>query len=153
MDTGVGRWVLCCWTVCYFAELCVMLLNCVLCCWTVIQNCYTGKRVKGKGHPITGHEGPTGGVEVRLYSFSTLALGGGRCSALRPGRFTPRKYPVPIVQDAGWAPGPVSTCAKYIAPTGIRSPDSPARCQSLYRLSYPAHYTGKKLSLKSILLH
>jgi hypothetical protein len=21
-------------------------------------------RVKGKGHPITGHEGPTGGVEV-----------------------------------------------------------------------------------------
>jgi hypothetical protein len=24
-------------------------------------------------------------------------------------------------------------------PTGIRSPDRPARCQSLYRLSYPAH--------------
>ena len=26
-------------------------------------------------------------------------------------------------------------------PTGIRSPDRPARRQSLYRLSYPAHYT------------
>jgi hypothetical protein len=25
--------------------------------------------VKGKGHPITGHEGPTGGVEVYPYSF------------------------------------------------------------------------------------
>jgi hypothetical protein len=26
-----------------------------------------------------------------------------------------------------------------LAPTGIRSPDRPARSQSLYRLSYPAH--------------
>jgi hypothetical protein len=28
---------------------------------------------------------------------------------------------------------------KKLAPTGIRSPDRPARNQSLYRLSYPAH--------------
>jgi hypothetical protein len=47
--------------------------------------------------------------------------------------------PVPIVQEAGWAPGLVWTCAKNLAPTGIRSPDRPARSQSLYRLSYPAH--------------
>jgi hypothetical protein len=26
---------------------------------------------KGKGHPITGHGGPRGGVEVLPYSFST----------------------------------------------------------------------------------
>jgi len=46
--------------------------------------------------------------------------------------------PVPIVQDAGWAPGPVWTGAENLAPpTGIRSPDRPARSQSLYRLSYP----------------
>jgi hypothetical protein len=32
---------------------------------------------KGKGHPITGHKGPIGGVEVQLYSFSTSALKGG----------------------------------------------------------------------------
>jgi hypothetical protein len=38
----------------------------------------------------------------------------------------------------GWgAPGPIGTCAKNIAPTGIRSPDRPARSESLYRLSYP----------------
>jgi hypothetical protein len=79
--------------------------------------------VKGKGHPITGHEGPTGGVEVELYSFSTSALGGGGWSAPRPSCFTPGKYPVPIVQEAGWAPGPVWMCAKNLAPTGIRSPD------------------------------
>jgi hypothetical protein len=82
---------------------------------------------KSKGHPITGHQGPRGGVEVELYSFSTSAVGGGGWSAPRPGRFTPGKYPVPIVQEAGCAPGPVWTCAKNLAPTGIRSSDGPAR--------------------------
>ena len=53
--------------------------------------------------------------------------------------FTPGKDPVPIVQEAGWAPGPVWTGAENFAPTGIRSPDRPARSQSLYRLRYPAH--------------
>ena len=35
--------------------------------------------------------------------------------------FTSRKDPVPIVQEAGWAPGPVWTGAKNLAHTGIRS--------------------------------
>ena len=51
--------------------------------------------------------------------------------------FTPRKDPVPIAQEAGWAPGLVLTGAENLAPTRIRSPDRPARSQSLYRLSYP----------------
>jgi hypothetical protein len=46
-------------------------------------------------------------------------LGGGRWSAPRPSRFTPGKDPVPIVQEAGWAPGPVWTGAENLAPTGI----------------------------------
>jgi hypothetical protein len=29
--------------------------------------------------------------------------------------------------------------AEILAPTGIRSPDRPARSQSLYRLNYSAH--------------
>jgi hypothetical protein len=53
--------------------------------------------------------------------------------------FTPGKDPVPIVQKAGWAPGLVWTGAENLVPTGIRSPDLPARSQSLYRLRYPAH--------------
>ena len=57
---------------------------------------------------------------------------------LRP-LFIPRKYPVPIVQEAGWAPGPVWICAENLAPTRIRSPDRPACSQSLYRVCYPAH--------------
>ena len=52
---------------------------------------------------------------------------------------TPGKDPVPIVQEAGWASGPVWTGAENLAPAGIRSPDRPARRQSLYRLRYPAH--------------
>jgi len=57
------------------------------------------------------------------------------------------KEPVPIVQEAVWAPGPVWTAAESLVPTGIRSPDRPARSESLYRLRYPAHYalyTGKE---------
>jgi hypothetical protein len=49
------------------------------------------------------------------------------------------KDPVPVVQEAGWAPGPVWTGAEILAPTGIRSSNRPARSQSLYLLSYPAH--------------
>jgi hypothetical protein len=79
----------------------------------------TKSKGKGKGHPITGHPGSRGEVEVYLYSFSTSALGGGGWSAPRPGRFTPGKDPVPIVQGAGWAPGPAWTCAKNLGPTGI----------------------------------
>jgi len=38
----------------------------------------------------------------------------------------------PIVQEAGWVPGPVRTGAENLAPTGIRSLDHPARSKSLY---------------------
>ena len=53
--------------------------------------------------------------------------------------FTPGKDLVTIVQEAGWAPGPVWTGAGNLSPTAIRSPDHPARSLSLYRLSYRAH--------------
>ena len=53
--------------------------------------------------------------------------------------FTPGKDTVPIVHEAGWAPGLVWTGAENLAPAGIRSPDRPVRSQSLYRLRYPAH--------------
>jgi hypothetical protein len=45
------------------------------------------------------------------YSFSISGLDGGELSASRPGRaLTPRKGPpVPIVQEAGWAPRPIWT--------------------------------------------
>ena len=58
-------------------------------------------------------------------------------STPRP-HFTPEKDPVPILQESGWAPGPVWTGGKS-RPHRDSIPDRPARSQSLYRLSYPAH--------------
>ena len=57
-------------------------------------------------------------------------------STPRP-HFTPRKEPVPILQEAGWAPGPVWMGGKS-RPHRDSIPDRPARSQSLYRLSYRA---------------
>ena len=69
---------------------------------------------------------------------STSALDVGGWSTQRPGRFTPGKDSVPIVQGAGWAPGPVWTGVENLAPPiGDRFPERPARSESLYRLSYP----------------
>jgi len=51
--------------------------------------------------------------------------------------FTPGKDRVPIGQEDGWALGPVWRGAENLVFTGIRSPDRPARSQSLYRLRYP----------------
>jgi hypothetical protein len=48
--------------------------------------------------------------------------------------------PVPIVQEAGWAPGPVWTVAENLASTGFRSPNRSVLNQSLYRLSYRATF-------------
>ena len=58
-------------------------------------------------------------------------------STLRP-HFTPGKDLVPILQEAGWAPWPVLTGRKS-RPHRYSIPERPARDQSLYRLSYPAH--------------
>ena len=52
--------------------------------------------------------------------------------------FSLGKDPVPILQEAGWAPGPVWTGGKS-RPHGDSIPDRPARSQSLCRLSYLAH--------------
>ena len=58
-------------------------------------------------------------------------------STPRP-HFTPGKDPVPIVQEAGWVPGPVWTGGKT-RPHRDSIPDHPVRSKQLYRLSYPAH--------------
>jgi hypothetical protein len=79
-------------------------------------------------------------IALPFHNFGTKD--GGGWSAPRPGRFTPGKDPEPIVQEAGWAPGPVWTDAENLIPTGIRSQDRSARSASLYRLSYPGLSPG-----------
>jgi len=47
-----------------------------------------------------------------------------------PRLFYPReRHSVPIVQEDGWAPGPVWTAEENLAPTGIRSPDRPPQTE------------------------
>jgi hypothetical protein len=54
-----------------------------------------------------------------------------------PAALYPRERPGTRC-TGGWVePGAVWTDAENLAPTGIRSPDRPARSQSIYRLCYP----------------
>ena len=84
----------------------------------------------------TAHRGSRG-IYLLFYDHNTRR--GWEVSVTPRPLFTPGKYPVPIVQKAGWDPGSVWTGAENFAPTGIRSPDRPALSRSLYRLRYPAH--------------
>ena len=65
-------------------------------------------------------------------------------STPRP-HFTPGKDAGPILQEAGWAPGPVWTDGKS-RPHRDSIPDRPVRSQSLYLQSYPAHSLAKTSS-------
>jgi hypothetical protein len=60
-----------------------------------------------------------------------------------PAALPRERDPTAIVQDARWAPGQVPTGCIKLAPTGMQSPDRPARNEPLYRL----HYTGPQVSL------
>jgi hypothetical protein len=53
-----------------------------------------------------------------------------------PAAFTSGKQPGPISQEAAWATGPVRIGAENLAVAGIRSPNRPARSESLYLLRH-----------------
>jgi hypothetical protein len=64
----------------------------------------------------TAHKGSRG-IALLFHDHGTRREWGVRVT-LRP-LFTPGKDPVPIVQEAGWAPGPVWTGAENLAPPGF----------------------------------
>jgi len=75
------------------------------------------------------------------------ALEGGEWSAARPGRtLPPGKTRYPFYRRLG-VPQGRSGRTENLVPTGIRSPDRPARSQSLYRLSYRAHFMNSTITL------
>jgi len=105
-------------------------------CFPPTQNITTGLRntnwrapiniSERKVHPKTDHEAPEG---EHMYSSTpslTLALYGGWVfkATFRP-LYSREGNPVPVVHEAGWAPGPVWTGAENVAAKGIRSPDRP----------------------------
>ena len=104
--------------------------------WTMLKVKCTLVQVLRLCTGRTAHRGSTG-IALLFHDHGTRRRWG--VSVTPQLLFTPGLDPVPIVQEAGWAAGPVWTGAENLASTGIRSPDRPARSQSLYRLSYPAH--------------
>ena len=80
--------------------------------------------------------GPQGSRDIELLFHDHGTRRGREVSVTPQPLFPLGKDPVPILQEAGWAPGPVCTGAENLAPTAIRSPDRPARSQSLYRLNF-----------------
>ena len=97
---------------------------------------YSKKKVKWSRYRAGVAQRVGRGIALLLHDRGTRR-GWVVSSTPRP-LFTPGKDPVPIVQEAGWAPGPVWTGGKS-RPHRDSIPDLPARSQSLYRLSYPAH--------------
>ena len=84
----------------------------------------------------TAHRGSRG-----IAPFMTTALEGGEGSASRPGRsLPPGKTRYPLYTGLGGPQVRSGQVRKISPPTWIPSPDRPARSQSLYRLSYRAHF-------------
>jgi hypothetical protein len=77
--------------------------------------------------------------------ISTLSLTSARP---RPGRVTPENVFVPTTQETEWVSGLGWRGEENLAPTGIRSPDSPARSDWLYRLRYRGAQTINMVKLK-----
>jgi len=101
-----------------------------------MQFTYTKVKVKwSRYRPIVAHR--VGRVTALLFHDRGTRRGWVVSSTPQP-HFTPGKDLVPILQEAGWAPGLVWTGGKS-HPHQDSIPDRPAHSQSLYRLSYPAH--------------
>jgi len=96
-------------------------------------------RGQPKRHLRIGHDGPEGEYRNSATPSLTSVLDWDGCSTQLPVRFRSGNTTVPIVQEAGWAPGPVWTCAENLATTRIRSPDRQGRDNSLSRLTLLLH--------------
>ena len=98
---------------------------------------YICNKVKVKWSHYSPGVAQRAGRGIALLFHDRGTRRGGVVSSTPRPHFTPGKDPVPIVQEAGWAPVPVWTDGKS-RPHWDSIPDRLARSQSLYRLSYRA---------------
>ena len=97
---------------------------------------HKGKRVKWSRYRPGVAERVGRGIALLFHDRGTRR--GWVVSVTARPHFTPGKDQVPILQEAGWAPGLVWTGGIF-RPDRDSVLDCPARSQSLYWLSYPAH--------------
>jgi len=103
-----------------------------------ITMAYRKVNIKLKFTLRTGHEGPQVGVEVCHYSFFNSGVRWGGWSTPSSIRFIQEKDTrYPLYRRLGGPQGRSGRVRKISPTTGIRSPNRPARNESLYRLSYP----------------
>ena len=69
-----------------------------------------------------------------------------------PAALPPGKTRYPLYRRLLEPQGPIWTDAENLAPTGLRSPDRPARSESLYRLRYPGPRSELRTIIKKILI-
>ena len=98
-----------------------------------VEDALASKHLKVKWSSYRPGVSQTVGRGIALL-FHDLGTRRGEWSAAHPGRTLP---PVPILQEAGWAPGPVWMGGKS-RPHLDSIPDRPTHSQSLYRLSQQA---------------
>ena len=94
------------------------------------------KKVKGSRYRLGVAQRVGRGIALLFHDRGTRR-GWVVSSTPRP-YFTPGIYPVPTLQEVGWASGPVWRGGNS-RPHRDLIPERPARSQSLYRLSYRAH--------------
>jgi hypothetical protein len=140
--------VQCCWqrvckekvnTLCKFRGLFVhkVHVSCLSSVYILERELYIIYSVKVKV-PRNRPEGPGGGGRGIALLLLDLGARRGWVVSTTPRPLYPRERPGTHC-TGGWV-GPTAgldVCEKSRPPTGIRSPDRPARSQSLYRLSYP----------------
>jgi hypothetical protein len=104
-----------------------------ICIFYIVRANWRGKD-KGKVQPRTRHEGPDGALEV------------GGWLKPRPGRFNPRKDPVPIVQEAEWALRSLWTGSENLAP--LRFDPWTAQPVASYNTDYAIPETAEVFDVK-----
>ena len=99
-----------------------------------------------RSSPYNRPRGPRGRIEVQPYSSFNPGTRWGWVVNATPRPLYPRERPGTHC-IGGWVG--LGAGVENLAPTGIRSPDHPARSDSLYRLSYPGPHLHRGGSLKS----
>jgi hypothetical protein len=128
----------------------------------VIQQVYSLQvKVKSKGQPRTGHEGPEREQRYSCTLSLTLALDGGGWSTPRPSRFTPGKQTrYTLCRRLGGPQGRSGRMRKISPPPGfdLRTVQPVASrytyCATpVFQLKYYAHFSFHPFPAHIILLH